>query len=126
MASISSVWSPPSPRVPVSITRSAIVGLPSSISRIAADARRHTPSQSGAGSAAMRAYPTAVPAVLTSAQREAVEHGSGPLLVLGGAGTGKTTTLIERFAWLARTQAPESLLALTLDADALRVRIEDR
>src|SRR3954454_5307241 len=123
IASISSVWSPPSPRVPVSITRSAIVGLPSSISRIAADARRHTPSQSGAGSAAMRAYPTAV---LTPAQREAVEHGAGPLLVLGGAGTGKTTTLIERFAWLARTQPPESLLALTLDADALRVRIEDR
>src|SRR4051794_6270868 len=71
----------------------------------------------------MRAYPTAV---LTPAQREAVEHGAGPLLVLGGAGTGKTTTLIERFAWLARTRSPESLLALTLDADPLRVRIEDR
>src|SRR4051794_768132 len=71
----------------------------------------------------MRAYPTAV---LTPAQREAVEHGAGPLLVLGGAGTGKTSILIERFAHLAAAGSPESLLALTLDADPLRQRIEDR
>ena len=67
--------------------------------------------------------------MLTSAQREAVEHAGGPLLVLGGAGTGKTTALVERFAFLAERQAPESLLALTLGdsgADALRERIEDR
>jgi DNA helicase II / ATP-dependent DNA helicase PcrA len=69
-----------------------------------------------------------VPAVPTSAQREAVEHLGGPLLVLGGAGTGKTTALVERFAWLAQDARPESLLALTYDggADALRERIEDR
>jgi DNA helicase II / ATP-dependent DNA helicase PcrA len=77
----------------------------------------------------MRVYPTAVPAVLTSAQREAVEHAGGPLLVLGGAGTGKTTVLVERFAQLTATVRPEELLALTLTedgADALRVRLEDR
>src|SRR5690349_6945994 len=76
----------------------------------------------------MRAYPTAVPAVLepTSAQREAVEHLGGPLLVLGGAGTGKTTTLVERFAYLASQRPADELLALTLDADALRERIEER
>ena len=56
----------------------------------------------------MRAYPTAVPAVLTSAQREAVEHAGGPLLVLGGAGTGKTTALVERFARLAERAARRS------------------
>ncbi len=64
--------------------------------------------------------------MLTSAQREAVEHAGGPLLVLGGAGTGKTTTLIERFA---RLTPPESVLVLTVGdrgADALRERIEDR
>ena len=67
----------------------------------------------------MRAYPTAVP-VLTPAQREAVEHRGGPLLVLGGAGTGKTTVLVERFAWLAeRAGRPDAVLALTLD-DARR------
>ena len=78
----------------------------------------------------MRAYPTAVPAVLTSAQREAVEHAGGPLLVLGGAGSGKTTAAVERFAHLAeRDGGPESVLALTLgdgEADRLRERIEDR
>src|SRR3954452_8060159 len=70
----------------------------------------------------------AVPAELTSAQREAVEHAGGPLLVLGGAGTGKTTALVERFAWLAKAGPPESVLALTFDgaADRLRERVEDR
>jgi DNA helicase-2/ATP-dependent DNA helicase PcrA len=66
--------------------------------------------------------------VLTSAQREAVEHSGGPLLVLGGAGTGKTTVLVERFAFLAADGA-DSLLALTYgedEADRLRERIEDR
>ena len=99
------------------LTRSAIVGRSASMSRIAADARRHAPSQSGASgseAAAIRAYPTAVPVVLTSAQREAVEHGRRPLLVLGGAGPARRTALVERFAWLAAATAPESLLALTL------------
>src|SRR3954471_17424132 len=70
----------------------------------------------------------AVPAELTSAQPEAVEHAGGPLLVLGGAGTGKTTALVERFAWLTAAGPPESVLALTFEggADALRERIEDR
>src|SRR4051812_50166323 len=77
----------------------------------------------------MRAYPTAVPVVLTSAQREAVEHSGGPLLVLGGAGTGKTTALVERFVSLAEAERPEAVLALTVGdaaADALRERLEDR
>src|SRR3954465_5212191 len=128
-SSISSVWSPPSPRVPVSFTRSALVGRPASMSRVAALDRRHAPSQSGAaesGALSMRAYPTAVPAVLTSPQREAVERSGGPLLVLGAAGTGKTTVLVERFARLAESAPPDSLLALTLDPDALRGQLEDR
>ncbi|MDA0163160.1 ATP-dependent helicase [Solirubrobacter ginsenosidimutans] len=73
--------------------------------------------------------------VLTSAQREAVEHAGGPLLVLGGAGSGKTTVFVERFAWLAERSSagvgggPESVLGLTLGenaADRLRERVEDR
>ena len=68
--------------------------------------------------------------MLSAAQHEAVKHGGGPLLVIGGAGTGKTTTLVERFAWLAeRPEAPvaaESILVLTPAADALREQIEER
>jgi DNA helicase-2/ATP-dependent DNA helicase PcrA len=65
----------------------------------------------------------------TPAQLEAVTHPGGPLLVLGGAGTGKTTVLCDRFAWLVREQglAPESILTLTVSqagADALRERLE--
>ena len=57
-----------------------------------------------------------------------MEHPSGPLLLLGGAGTGKTTVLEERFVHLAG-DAPDALLVLCLDgpaADALRERLEDR
>jgi DNA helicase-2/ATP-dependent DNA helicase PcrA len=70
---------------------------------------------------------------LTSAQLEAVTHPGGPLLVVAGAGTGKTHTLVERFAWLTSAAqppvAPESILVLTFStaaADELRERLEDR
>jgi DNA helicase-2/ATP-dependent DNA helicase PcrA len=65
---------------------------------------------------------------LSPAQRAAVEHSGGPLLVLGGAGTGKTTVLEERFVSLAGT-SPDSLLVLCHDgpaADTMRARLEDR
>ena len=57
---------------------------------------------------------------LTPRQLDAVTHPGGPLLVLGGAGTGKTTVLCERFAWLVSEQgmAPESILALTVSEPA--------
>jgi len=67
---------------------------------------------------------------LTTAQRRAVAHADGPLLVLGGAGSGKTTVLAQRFAWLVAHEgaAPESILALTpfaAGAVALRCAVED-
>jgi DNA helicase-2/ATP-dependent DNA helicase PcrA len=69
-----------------------------------------------------------VPA-LSLEQRAAVEHAGGPLLILGGAGTGKTTVLAERFLHLVQHGAPpESLLVLcysTAAADAMRERLED-
>src|SRR4029450_5074643 len=38
---------------------------------------------------------------LNDAQREAVTHDAGPLLIVAGAGTGKTTGITPRIAWLS-------------------------
>src|SRR5580692_12725705 len=58
---------------------------------------------------------------LTAAQREVVTHEGGPLRILAGAGTGKTTTLSARVAWLLATGAsPERLLLLTFTRRAAR------
>ena len=50
--------------------------------------------------------------VLNPRQREAVLHGDGPLLVIAGAGTGKTRTLIYRVARLVETGVPPPCVLL--------------
>lgn len=51
---------------------------------------------------------------LNSSQKAAVEHGREPLLVVAGAGTGKTTMLAHRVAYLvAQGVRPERILLLT-------------
>ncbi|MGW4466581.1 ATP-dependent helicase [Micromonospora sp. NPDC004704] len=63
-------------------------------------------------------------------QQQVVEHVDGPLLVLGGPGTGKTSTLVEAVAArVAGGVDPERILVLTFgrrSATALRHRIEAR
>jgi DNA helicase-2/ATP-dependent DNA helicase PcrA len=51
---------------------------------------------------------------LNAAQLRAVTHGDGPLLIIAGAGTGKTRTLAYRVAWLIGQGVPaERILLLT-------------
>ncbi|MGW6874968.1 UvrD-helicase domain-containing protein [Streptomyces xanthophaeus] len=66
------------------------------------------------------------PPVLDAAQRAVVDHTAGPLLVLAGPGTGKTTTLVEAVA--ARVEAgtdPARILILTFSRKAA-VELRDR
>ena len=55
------------------------------------------------------------PFVPDASQREAIEHIHGPMLVVAGAGTGKTSVLIHRIARLVEQEhaKPEEILALT-------------
>ncbi|MEA2332218.1 MAG: ATP-dependent helicase UvrD/PcrA [Thermoleophilaceae bacterium] len=65
---------------------------------------------------------------LNANQRAVVTHPGGPLLVVAGAGTGKTRTLTGRFAWLVEQGTPaDCILALTFSSPAaaeMRERLE--
>ncbi len=80
--------------------------------------------------------PTALPRVpsaeailedLTPEQRDAVTHAGGPLLIVAGAGTGKTRVITRRIAYLIATRRarPEQILALTF-TDRAAAEMEER
>ena len=74
--------------------------------------------------------PTTAPVALDDAQRAVTAHREGALLVLGGPGTGKTTTLVESVAArIAEGTPPDQVLVLTFGrrgAARLRDRVEAR
>ncbi|HEY0673914.1 MAG TPA: UvrD-helicase domain-containing protein [Longimicrobiales bacterium] len=66
---------------------------------------------------------------LNPEQRAAVQHVNGPLLILAGAGTGKTKTLVHRIAHLIRAAdvEPQHIVGVTFTnraADEMRERVQ--
>ena len=63
---------------------------------------------------------------LTARQRKAVTHDAGPLLIVAGAGTGKTTVITRRIAWLIaeKRALPSEILALTFTDRAALEMVE--
>lgn len=60
-------------------------------------------------------------------QKQAIEHKSGPLLIVAGAGTGKTTVLVEKVKYLIANNLakPEEILCLTFTEKSAR-EMEER
>lgn len=62
---------------------------------------------------------------LNEAQHQAATSGSGPVLVVAGAGSGKTRTIVYRLAWLAEHGVePDAILLLTFTRKAAQEMLQ--
>jgi len=64
---------------------------------------------------------------LNKNQKKAVEHTNSPLLIVAGAGTGKTTVITQKIGWLVEQELakPDEILALTF-TDKAAGEMEER
>ena len=103
-------------------------GMPAELEQIPVW-REHVAVDQGRGA---KPTPTGVDALLAGLnadQKRAVTHGEGPLLVVAGAGTGKTQVVTRRIAWLIATghAKPSEILALTFTdkaAEEMQARVD--
>jgi len=109
------------PPAPMSVKPTTDIGLLDAVptldvSPIDAPVRAKTPSRADE-----------ILAGLTDEQREAVTHVGGPLLIVAGAGTGKTAVITRRIAHLIATREarPSEILALTF-TDRAAAEMEER
>ncbi|MFH0853128.1 MAG: UvrD-helicase domain-containing protein [bacterium] len=63
---------------------------------------------------------------LNPEQTKAIEHDLGPLMIIAGAGTGKTSVIVERLAWLITKKdlRPEQVLCLTFTDKSANEMVE--
>src|SRR6188508_2509034 len=118
----------PTPATPVIRTRTRPRREPSPLDQLPAW-RELVPVMDPAGIDAAPAGLEALLGGLNPDQLRAVTHGGGPLLVVAGAGTGKTQVITRRIAWLIATRRakPSEILALTFTdkaADEMALRVD--